>query len=491
MARYVSIGIVLTLLLCFPTTSGRTAECNVLPVPIHLCGSSLIPSTIYAKEDTFPLTLLANVEYSYGYGIAFGDTDHDGANEVAFTGGSQSYRIWEHQGNNTYTLEASGTSDLVTYAMGDLDRDGRSEIIGQTSGYVQVFESIDALSHPSELVWSSPYLSNIGGYTAIGDTDRDGRMEILQSVNGNGSGSGLAVFENTGDNTFALVFNAVLSGPSATGEKLIADLDGDGKLEIALCGSPGWLHIFESPCNDTWVLSHREGTGLYNAYTIVGGRDTDGNGKPEIFVTGDSASVLTTRIYESLGDDSFHRVSTIGIDQGLGPSSAAVCNVDGVGSEEFLLRSGPGIRIFRASATGTWNLIGSTYDFGGGIHPFDLNGNGKPELIREWYTTTRIYEYPRTTTDPSFDSTLQPGELDIVPNPCRAQATLRLAPRSDTAARLAVFDVRGRIVEQRVIESSGAPILWQPRGLPAGVYLVRLENSNGRVIASGRGTVVR
>src|SRR5262249_48064958 len=147
-----------------------------------------------------------------------------------------------------------------------------------TSGYVQVFESPDASSYPSQLVWSSPYLSNFGGYTAIGDTDRDGRMEIIQSVNGPDR---LAIFECAGDNSFTQVYNGAISGTSDTGEKVIADLDGDGLIEIATCGSPGVLNIFESPADNVWVRSFVASTGMWNAYTIDGGWDTDGNGKPE------------------------------------------------------------------------------------------------------------------------------------------------------------------------------------------------------------------
>ncbi len=106
--------------------------------------------------------------------------------------------LWEHRGEDVYSLEASGSSYLITYALADLDQDGRSELIGQTSGYVKVLESVDAHSYPSQLVWSSPYLSNFAGTTAIGDTDGDGKMEIIQSVNGSG---GLVIFECVGDNT--------------------------------------------------------------------------------------------------------------------------------------------------------------------------------------------------------------------------------------------------------------------------------------------------
>ncbi len=483
----------LVLSACLGASSGQAAERSVLPLPIHRFAHVGPASAVVASVDTFPLTLLANLEFSYAGAMDFGDTDHDGAIELVFGGGSlNSWRIWEYRGHNTYALEDSGTSDLIPYAVGDLDQDGQSEIIGQTSGYVQVFESVNASSHPSQLVWSSPYLSNVGGYTTIGDTDRDGRMEIIQSVNGNGSTSGLAIFENTGDNTLTSVFNGTLAGPSATGEKLIADLDGDGKLEIALCGSPGWLHVFESPADNTWVLTFRGWTGLYNAYTIAGGQDTDGNGNPEIFVTGtrfaNSTAYYCTIIYESTGDNTFAAVDTLIADEGVGSGASAVCNVDAVGKDEFLFRAGgTGIRVFGASTIGKWDWVAMAYGPGGGVHTFDLNGNGIPEVIWQYFTT-RVFEYPGTITDTAF--AWQPNTLDIVPNPCRGQATLRLTRGAETAARLAVFDARGRMVERRSIEPSGRSIVWRSQDLPAGQYFVRLEDLRGRVLAGGRGTIV-
>ncbi len=490
---------VFALFLC--ATSGRAADHGVLPLPIHpfapMQALRVMASTppTFAAADTFPLALLANLEFSYSDGMSFGDTDHDGAIELVFGGGSlNSWRIWEYRGTNTYALEDSGISALIPYAVGDLDQDGRSEIVGQTSGYVEVFESLGAGVHPSQLVWSSPYLSNTTGHTKIGDTDRDGRMEIIQSVNHDGGSTcGLVIYENTGDNTYAPAFNATLVGPSATGDKLIADLDGDGNLEIALCGSPGWLHIFESSADNTWALTFRVWTGLYNAYTIAGGQDTDGNGKLEIFVTGTLFSSSTanycTIVYESTGDNTFASVDTLIADAGVGAGASAVCNVDASGGDEFLFRAGgTGIRVFRATSTGKWDWVGMAYGPGGGVRTFDLNGNGIPEVIWQYFTT-RIFEYPGTPTDAVL--TWQPTTLDIFPNPCRGQATLRLALGPATAARLAVFDVRGRFVEQRNVEASGASFLWRPQALPAGQYFIRLEDLRGRVLASGKGTIVR
>ena len=487
-ARLIRIALVLFPSLC---TSAPLPH-RALPLPIHPSGRTPLNSLGVAMGDSFPLNHLANVEASYGGEIAFGDTDHDGANEVVLTGLANTYRIWEHQGSNAYTLQDSGTSVLSVYAIGDVDQDGRSEIIGQTSGYVQVIESIEPYLHPSQLVWSSPYLSDTVGIPTIGDSDRDGRMEILQSINGTGPTSGLAIFESTSDNSFAWVLNATLVGPASTGQKLIADLDGDGKLEIALCGLPGWLHVFESPCDNVWCLTFREYTGLSNAYTMAGGRDTDGNGKPEMFVMGTFlGDYYATMVYESIGDNTFTRVSTIVMDPGVGSGGNAVVNIDGTGLEEYLAStSGNGVRVFRSTTIGNWDQVVTAYVPGhlGGV--FDLNRNGSSEVIMQYFTT-QIFEPPGTTANPPDDSGLHQNQLDITPNPCRVQATLRLTPQSSSVVTLAVFDIRGRVVERHAVVSSGAPILWQTASLPTGVYLLRLEDHHGRGLASARATIVR
>lgn len=490
MRHSVIIAVALLHLPCLSTASGWGAERTARSAPGPTFETAPAPAAMVVEGDSFPLDVLATVEFSYWPFMAFGDTDHDDANELVFTGESNAYRIWEHKGNDVYSLEALGTSTLHVFAVGDLDRDGRSEVIGQSSGYVQIFESLDSSTHPFQLVWSSPYLSNTHGYTTSADTDRDGRMEIIHSINGIGSMSGLVVFEIIGDNDLGLVFETTLFGPSSTGLKVIADLDGDGLVEIALCGSPGWLHVFESPCDDTWVLTFREWTGLWNAYTVVGGRDTDGNGRPEVFVVGDSMSILTTRVYESSGNDDFVRAATLVTDEGLGPSGAVVCDVDGAGFDEFLLVSGPGIRVFRASTPGQWRLIGSTYDYGGGIYAFDLNRNGRPEIVQHWYTGTRILEYRDTPTSTNAGS--KPFSLHVTPNPCRLRAWLDLPGGTPAATTLSVLDVRGRVVERLRVDPAVRSIPWAPPGdLPAGVYFLQLEDRRGGVVARGKGTIVR
>jgi len=184
------------------------------------------------------------------------------------------------------------------------------------------------------------------------------------------------------------------------------------------------------------------------------------------------------------------RVATLIMGEGVGSGSNEVCNVDAVGQDEYLARASGsvGIRIFRAAAPGDWQWVGSTYGPGGPFYTFDLNGNGLPEVIWQ-YTTTRIFESPATTTDPDLHFPSQ-RRLDITPIPCSDRATIRFSGSVESAAKCAVYDVRGRLLEQLIVCGSTTSILWRPRDLPAGVYLLRLEDQHGRGLASGRATIV-
>jgi hypothetical protein len=434
--------------------------------------------------------------------ITFGDTDHDGFNEVILASWNEEslccyYHIFEEQGGNTCSLEFVSPMQFYPALTCDLDQDGRAEVAGQIGTMVRLYESIDATSYPTQLVWSSPSLSSSIGHMATGDTDRDGRLELIYNVPGSGT---LAVFENTGDNTFDEFY--IPTGPGGGAELVIADLDGDGLIEIAFAKSlAGIVLIYESPADNVWVEVFRNPTTLWNADGAEGGRDTDGNGKQELFVTGNttvgSLTYWTTIVYESTGDNQFAAVDTfVAADGASGVAINALGNLDAVGREEFLVEGGQLLWIYRPTAPGEWELVDDMTQSGvqAGLYLFDLNRNGRPELF--WTTSalgwdTLVLEHPYDISDVNASSP-SIGALSIFPNPCRLEATL-VAPGAiaSDAARLAIYDVAGRLVERRVVGASGRRAIWPATHVAPGVYFLRLEMSSGEVLATGRGTVVR
>lgn len=358
------LGIAVLTLPCAVTLAGSVEDDLMMPRiqgPVRLGATQKVESTRFDGSTSFgPLNIIAELPPVLFDVIAFGDTDHDGHNEVIFYVNDDlvfKYWIMEEQGGNLYTLECEGPS-LLPYTTGDLDGDGRSEIIGQRGTRIQVYESVDAASHPTQLVWSSPAMSNTVGYMTVADTDRDGRMEIIHSINGP---SYLVIFENTGDNAYDIVFSAYTAHQDE-GEKVVADLDGDGLIEIAFCGSSGILSIFESQGDNQWTLSTRIVTGLWNAYGVEGGVDTDGNGAPEIFVMGNPPpdGGRMTLVYEAAANDSFEIVDQIvQYDGVLGGAINALGDLDGDGRLEYAMMVTNGLQFYRSQVPGVWQQVGS------------------------------------------------------------------------------------------------------------------------------------
>lgn len=430
--------------------------------------------------------------------IAFGDTDHDGSYEAAFRWRDSNwewhYAILEEQGGNVYTQEYAG-ADLLPYGIADMDGDGQADLVGQYGSYVQVYESIDATSYPTELVWISPALSNIEGFTKIGDTDRDGRREIIHSAN---SGR-LYIFENSGNNSYTQVFTTV-TGFQDDGEKAIADFDGDGLLEIAFCGSDGWLHVYESPTDNTWVETFSDSTGLLNAYGTEGGVDADGNGIPELFIAGDKfpGYQKTTLVYEAGNDNQFARVATLlTSDSGAGGANNALGELDGTGQFEYVTQGYNRLWFYRATAPGQWAVSSQLQDPTGpllyiGVQIFDVNGNGKGELFWDSFVyPILVFEHPPRTSDTGPVDSARMAPLRLVPNPCRGRATIVVPSSTLGAEWLSVYDVAGRLVQRLRLPGGQASHLWDADRLGAGVYYIQFEDRRGAPLARGLGTIVR
>src|SRR5262249_31270692 len=236
------------------------------------------------------------------------------------------FRILESDGDGHFLRVFDGPS-ADPIAFGDIDQDGRADLVCQYGAALYVYESPDEHSYPSQLVWQSPPITTQVGECEIADTDMDGRLEIVYLSYPNN----LVIFECEGDNSYVeklrLQRDIASGGASETaqgiyspwvGERLLWDLNENGRPEIAK-GYFGELHIYESTADDTWEEIFADSTGLVNARVIAGGMDTDGNGKKEMFLGGEdpTTSERNVFIYEADGNRSFRRVATLAAYDGV------------------------------------------------------------------------------------------------------------------------------------------------------------------------------
>jgi hypothetical protein len=342
---------------------------DVLPLPgsdYHLAPgfeSSIkaLPPVILAFPESLHLEATAQLAVNRSQYMVFGDTDHDGKDEAIFSRyitGNFYFQVFEAQGGVVYSDEYLG-GYLIPYDTGDVDRDDRADIVGQRASQMLVYESLNPASYPSQLVWASGNLSNVEGGAAIGDTDLDGRPEIIYSVNTFGLYGSLLFFESDADNSYTQVYS-IPTNAGAMGNKVIADLDYDGISEIAFATLHGTMYVVKSTGNDAWHIAWSAPTGLSNAYAVTVGPDLDGDGKPELFVTGTAPypEGWKTMIFESSGVDQYALVASFSQWDGWGGGpSNAVANFTGSGRLEFVMTGYEAAWFYAATGPGQWELI--------------------------------------------------------------------------------------------------------------------------------------
>ncbi|MGH2568721.1 MAG: FG-GAP-like repeat-containing protein, partial [Bacteroidota bacterium] len=365
----------------------------------------------------------------------------------------------------------------------DVDGDGKPEIVMTNYndlGHVHVFEAAgdDAL----QLVWSSPRVTTGGGsstprYPIFGDLDNDGRKEVIFQVNN----FGVLIFEwdgVVGSDNYGTVPSQVITSPIFSGtvgnceHMVVADVDGDGMNELLIAynsapnendkyyvisavgewstDDPGFSSFTVEYAAIRTNLGHY---GLGGSPVAMIPADFDGNGSKDILIHNFNFKNVT--ILKVNGADTYALIDTAGGTgqlylSGQGVDDVALFggmayDIDGDGRQEVYLPTFPAsnstfggtvhmisydpgqsvtaidasnvsLLSFRDVMSADGDDIGGKSVFGYGWG--DIDGNGKPNL---YFTST----YPHTVFTAEYQggdkkdpaswlmSMLYEGESDI------------------------------------------------------------------------------
>lgn len=297
----------------------------------------------------------------------------------------------------------------------DMDGDGKPDIIATSPAAHQlmIFHNKSTKGTLDTGSFAAPVIYPAGqqpGIVSIYDMDGDGRPEIVlmnvgysTATNGNNS---LTIFQNLSTQgkiklSAVTIVDSTANVPAQYNFRLepgdnvarIADFDGDGKPDIAVLNSTGFISIYKN----NYIPGLPLKTILGSADTVYAGphpltfctRDINNDGKSDIVVTNpQNASVTVLQNTSAAGNITFQQ-STLPLT--YQPVALSIEDVDGDGKPDILVGTpagSPTVLLHNTAANGHFmatniditNLyISSNYN--DAILLQDVNGDGKPDLV--------------------------------------------------------------------------------------------------------------
>ncbi|HUQ62427.1 MAG TPA: VCBS repeat-containing protein [Acidimicrobiales bacterium] len=312
-----------------------------------------------AADGSLPRAVSFDTEAGAGYGdimvLAAGDLDGDGRTDLVLRMRDGINVFMQRNGtfaDRTYTeLPYANRVDLA-----DLDGDGRADMV-MTGLATTVYRSLGAGAFGSPVTVVSEYRSDM----AIGDVTGDGRPDLVTISNF--SSGAVEVYRQVPDGTFgAAERTSIGANPS---EITLGDLTGDGKIDVAVSYEAGiqvvGLRVLVQGAGGT--LTPGQDVAAYAAGPLRTG-DVDGDGRTDLVAMyGSSAGVRLRQAGGQLGAEQLYPTS--------GPSntpSSGVVLADFTGDRRPDIAAAnftTGLDVLRNTSTGVppqlGGVIGSTF----------------------------------------------------------------------------------------------------------------------------------
>jgi hypothetical protein len=256
---------------------------------------------------------------------------------------------------NFAELDSSDTFFTSSLSVGDVDGDGHDDLVASSIiGGVTWFRS-GAPPTPQSVTDFTRDIQDVN----TADLDGDGLLDfVTYTFNDENSENGnVAWIRNLGGGQFSQP--TLIDEPLASGTMDLADLDGDGQIDVIVADTTGVLW-YENRAGGQFSIPHRIVTYPESLYTNVRARDLDGDGDIDIVnsIFDNDRQTYVLVWYESADGQAFSDAQPIH-DVPLGHvTDVDIADIDLNGSLDIISASGSDIRWYDRRLIGDSNHDG-------------------------------------------------------------------------------------------------------------------------------------
>ncbi len=376
-----------------PGADGTPVPSAEAPIVVGIDAGGGPYVTVYDREGNWRSGFLPYFDFTQGgIHVAAGDVDGDGKADIVTVpgrGGRGEIRTFDGSGKQKDPTALATTSGCGTrIAVGDVNGDRKADLVAgfeQCSPNIQVFDG----ATEKRIAFFGAFNAGSGDHgirVAAGDVTGDGRAEVITGA-GPGDPPTVRIFPGAPTEFFPAALRAFEAfGPTVTGglEVAAADVNGDRKADVivgAETPDDPQIKVFDGSTGS--LLSSFRPFGLVSAGSLrVAAGDLDGDGRSEIVVGGTPTYWPLIRIFSADGKQLSELPSPL-----YNGRSLAVGDLDGNGKAEIVTSPAPGydssVTVFDASGTtGAWfQAYGYSFINGVRVAAGDVDGDGTLEYV--------------------------------------------------------------------------------------------------------------
>jgi hypothetical protein len=299
----------------------------------------------------------------------------------------------------------------------------------------------------------------------VADVNGDGKIDALAT---DSNGGALSVMIGNGSGGFTYQSSSPATGGDIPYDVAVADVNGDGKVDALVANyASGTLGVLLGTGTGSFTLqANPPATGAGGGSSVpysVAIADVNKDGKPDALVANRGTSTLGVLLGNGSGGFTL-QASSPSTGVGSKPTSVAIADFNGDGKADALVTNTDAgtLEVLLGNGSGGFTLQTAAFTTRAFTDTFsltvaDVNGDRKPDALVTITDSNTLGVLLNGTTFLATRAALPGTSASLYPNPAHAAATLAVAGLPVTAAqvRASLLDATGRAIGQPVLVLAG------------------------------------